>query len=101
LATAPRLIELCFQTAGLWQAGTEGQLALPLHVGGARVLRDPARASGALVATAKQIAPGRFDCRVVDAEGNVIVQLDDYRSIPLPVPIPEGVAASLRAVFQS
>jgi hypothetical protein len=31
----------------------------------------------------------------------VIVQLDDYRSIPLPVPIPEGVAASLRAVFQS
>jgi acyl transferase domain-containing protein len=100
LATAPRLVELCFQTAGLWQAGTEGQLALPLHVGGARVLRDPAKAKGTLVATARQVAPGRFDCRVVDAEGNVIVRLDDYRSIPLPAPIPEAVAGSLRAAFQ-
>jgi hypothetical protein len=101
LATAPRLVELCFQAAGLWQAGAEGQLALPLHVGGARVLRDPARARGALVATATQTAPGRFDCRVVDADGNVIVRLDDYRSIPLPAPIPDSVAASLRAAFRS
>jgi hypothetical protein len=74
---------------------------LPLHVGSARVLRDPAKARGALVATATQTAPGRFDCRVVDAEGNVIVRLDDYRSIPLPSPIPEAVAGSLRATFQS
>ena len=36
LATAPRLIELCFQTAGLWQAGLEDRLALPMRVGRAR-----------------------------------------------------------------
>jgi hypothetical protein len=65
------------------------------------VLRDPVRAKGALVATATQTAPGRFDCRVVDADGNVIVRLDDYRSIPLPAPIPDSVAASLRAAFRS
>ena len=31
--TAPRLVELCFQTAGLWQAGREDRLALPMRVG--------------------------------------------------------------------
>jgi hypothetical protein len=99
LATAPRLVELCFQAAGLWQAGIEGRLALPLHVGSARLLRDPAKASGPLHATARQTAPGCFDCRVIDAKGNVIVRLDGYRSIPLPTPIPAAVAADLRTVF--
>ena len=29
LVTAPRLVELCFQTAGLWEAGRDGRMALP------------------------------------------------------------------------
>ncbi|HSD76052.1 MAG TPA: SDR family oxidoreductase, partial [Solirubrobacteraceae bacterium] len=29
---APRLVELCFQTAGLWEIGTTGRMALPTHV---------------------------------------------------------------------
>ena len=29
---APRLIELCFQTAGVWELATEGRMALPTHV---------------------------------------------------------------------
>ncbi|HEX6618736.1 MAG TPA: SDR family NAD(P)-dependent oxidoreductase, partial [Solirubrobacteraceae bacterium] len=29
---APRLIELCFQTAGVWELGSEGRMALPAHV---------------------------------------------------------------------
>jgi len=99
LATAPRLVELCFQCAGLWQAGTEDRLALPLRVGSARVLRDPSRASGALHAVARQTAPGCFDCRVVDARGNVIVRLDGYATIPLPTTIPEAVAGPLRAAY--
>ena len=28
----PRLIELCFQTAGVWEIGTTGVMALPTHV---------------------------------------------------------------------
>ena len=31
-ATQPRLAELCFQTAGLWEIGTTGQMALPAHI---------------------------------------------------------------------
>jgi len=99
LATTPRLVELCFQAAGLWEAGLEGRLALPAHVGSARVLRDPAQAQGALHALARQSAPGRFDCRVVDSTGQVFVRLDGYQSIPLPGPIAAAVAADLHAVF--
>ena len=29
---APRLIELCFQTAGVWELGTVGRMGLPTHV---------------------------------------------------------------------
>jgi len=99
LATAPRLVELCFQAAGLWEAALEGRLALPAHVGSARVLRDPAKAKGTLYALARPSAPGRFDCLVVDSAGRVIVRLDGYQSIPLPSPIAPAVAADLQAAF--
>ncbi|MBL0087597.1 MAG: SDR family NAD(P)-dependent oxidoreductase [Ideonella sp.] len=100
LLTAPRPLELCFQAAGLWQAGLEGRLALPAHVDSVRVLRDPAKAKGPLHATARQTAPGCFDCLVVDGKGQVIVRLDGYRSVPLPTPISDAVAAQLREVFR-
>ena len=29
---APRLIELCFQTAGLWEMSVQGRMGLPQHV---------------------------------------------------------------------
>jgi hypothetical protein len=100
LLSAPRLVELCFQAAGLWQAGIEGRLALPARVGSVRVLYDPSAAHAPLRATARQTAPGCFDCRVVDADGHVIVRLDGYRTVPLPAPIADAVAADLRAVFR-
>jgi hypothetical protein len=100
LATAPRLVELCFQTAGLWQAGLEDRLALPMRVGSARVLALPSTSSGVLHAVALQTAPGVFDCVVVDSEGTVIVRLDGYETVPLPMPIDDGVAADLHATFR-
>jgi hypothetical protein len=98
LRIEPRLVELCFQAAGLWEAGREGQLALPTAV--ARLSVDAAVEPGSrLVATAHQTAPGTFDCRVVDADGVVLVRLDGYRSIPVPMPIPDEVSEALRDAF--
>ncbi|MGZ5400871.1 MAG: SDR family oxidoreductase, partial [Nocardioides sp.] len=42
LSLAPRLVELCFQTAGLWEAAREDRLALPMSVGRVCVLLDQA-----------------------------------------------------------
>ena len=101
LTTAPRLVELCFQTAGLWQAGLEDRLALPLRVGSARVLVAADAVTGPLHAVAREVEPGVFDCAVVDGDGRVVVRLDGYRTVPLPAPIPEAVASDLHATFRS
>ena len=100
LTTAPRLVELCFQTAGLWQAGLEARLALPTRVGSAATLVDPATATAPLQAIATEVTPGVFNCRVVDADGRVVVRLDRYETIALPAPIPDDVAADLQATFR-
>jgi hypothetical protein len=99
LMVAPRLIELCFQTAGLWQAGREGRLALPMQIGRVRLLAGPGDASAPVSAIARQVGPDRFDCAVVDADGTVLVRLDGYGTIPLPSPIPDAVAVDLSATF--
>ena len=101
LTTAPRLIELCFQAAGLWQAGRDDLLALPLHVGRAQLLVDPTTPADPVHARAREVAPGTFDCEVVDATGTVVARLDGYRTVPLPAPIADDVAADLHAAFRS
>ena len=90
----PRLIELCFQTLGVWELGTTGRLWLPSHVD--RVLRyagadDP----GALWAV---VTPrdGGADAEVVDARGHVRVRLEGYRTIELPGSIDSDALAPLR-----
>ena len=95
--TAPRLIELCFQTAGVLELGTQGRMALPTHVdrvlmySGRRGRRSPLR----------RRAPARgdaVDAEVVDASGHVRVRLEGYRTIALPGRLErEALAADQRA----
>ncbi len=99
LVGAPRLLELCFQAAGLWQAGLEDRLALPHHVGRARWYAT-ARPEGPLRAVARETSPGVYDCVVADASGTVVARLDGYETVPLPAPIPESVAAALHATYR-
>jgi hypothetical protein len=81
---APRLIELCFQTAGIWELGTTGRMALPTHVD--RVIRyADADAPGKLFAVVHPREDGSaIDARVVDETGRVRVLLVGYRTIELP-----------------
>ena len=99
LALAPRLVELCFQTAGLWEAAREDRLALPMSVGRVRVLLDPATATGPLVAHA-EVHDGHVDALVVDDEGRVVVRLDGYTTVPLPGRGPRRRARPSQAAFE-
>jgi len=83
---APRLIELCFQTAGLWEMATRGVMALPLAVDSVAVYRQPETAAGRrLYALATAVDGGAaFDAQVVDEDGNVYVDLKGYRTVQLP-----------------
>jgi len=78
---APRWIELCFQTAGLWEMGTQGRMGLPAAIERVTFMRAPAPAPGRLYAVVHpQPAAGTFAAEVLDANGNVYLQLTGYRT---------------------
>ncbi len=84
LLSAPRLIELCFQTAGIWEMSMDGRMALPRRI-------DHVRLSGAVpeseVRLYAVVTPGSesagFHAEVVDEAGNRYLELCGYRTIPL------------------
>jgi hypothetical protein len=82
---APRLIELCFQTAGLWEMGVHNRMGLPLHVGQVCWSRSPQVAEGPLYAI---VTPDEqqesFDAEVIDTAGNRYLQVSGYRTVALP-----------------
>ena len=84
---APRLIELCFQTAGVWEMGVQGRMGLPLHIDRISSLLLPASESDGdrlyAVVTPDRIR-GSFDAEVVDTKGNRYLQLSGYRTVALP-----------------
>jgi hypothetical protein len=96
--TGARLVELCFQAAGLWEAGVDGRLALPLHVDAVRLQAVPAEGPG-LVATAQPDGRGGFDCVVRDDAGAVVLRVEGYRTVPLPGPLPAGIQDPIRSAM--
>jgi hypothetical protein len=81
---APRVIELCFQTAGLWEMGRKARMGLPYHIDRVNLLRDANGGNGGLQAVITPKSDDSFDARVVDAEGNVLLTLQGYRTMELP-----------------
>jgi hypothetical protein len=80
---SPRLIELFFQTAGIWEIGRNGRFGLPQHVD--RIVLHPALGAphGRVEAI---VEPGEagFDGRVVDEAGTVLLDVQGYRTVELP-----------------
>ena len=96
----PRLIELCFQTAGVWEIGHSGQLALPAAVDRV-IVRNPSTGGGPLVAEVTAIPSGdslSFSARVRDGEGRVHVEIEGYRTSRMPNTLPEDQAGPFRNV---
>ncbi len=83
---APRLIELCFQTVGVWEMRTRKVMALPFYVGNVTVYPQPAGVLGSCrYAIVEAVNGGEsFDAWVTDEAGQVIVALRDYRTVQLP-----------------
>jgi NAD(P)-dependent dehydrogenase (short-subunit alcohol dehydrogenase family) len=83
---APRLIELCFQSAALWTEQVKGAMGLPLGFDKVTAYRQPEEAEGrrlyCVCATAND--GESFDATVVDEAGNVYVKLDGYLTVARP-----------------
>ncbi|WP_420645427.1 SDR family NAD(P)-dependent oxidoreductase [Candidatus Leptofilum sp.] len=82
---APRLVEFCFQTAGVWEIHSKQQMALPLAISSVTAYRQEAEAKGRLYAIVEAVDDGAaFNAQVVDKSGNVFVELNGYRTVQLP-----------------
>jgi hypothetical protein len=79
---SPRLIELVFQTAGIWEIGHHGRFGLPQHVD--RVVLHSAGEPVGRVEAVVETNDGGFDGRVVDEAGTVLVDVHGYRTVELP-----------------
>ncbi len=96
---APRLIELCFQTSGLWEMSALGRMGLPQYIRQVSLLRPPDRAEDGLFAVVMpKPDQGSFDAEVVDSAGNQYVQLLGYRTVALPNVIDTEPLKGLQAV---
>ena len=82
----PRLLELCFQTAGVWEIANTEAMALPSSLETLEVYSHPELGNGkgiyAIVTAHDEGAS--FDARVIDDEGNVYLDLTGYRTSKLP-----------------
>ncbi|MGB5658157.1 MAG: SDR family NAD(P)-dependent oxidoreductase [Thermoanaerobaculia bacterium] len=96
---APRLIELCFQTAGLWEIGQTGRLGLPWRVESVSTHRSAEAAQGRVMAVVQPRSDGSFDAKVVDQKGHLLANLTGYRTAETPVAVGEGVLARLRSAL--
>jgi malonyl CoA-acyl carrier protein transacylase len=98
MMTSPLLLELVMQTAGIWEAGATGVLALPsfikkmvyhrLHILNVPIFADVVHSftpQGGLC----------FDARVVDGEGRLYLELEDYRTSALPYSLEPGLLAPI------
>ncbi|RPI24785.1 MAG: hypothetical protein EHM70_20855, partial [Chloroflexota bacterium] len=83
---APRLIELCFQTAGIWDIKNNASLALPASIRSVKVYRGEQEAAGkGVFALVRPLDGGAaFDAIVLDQEGQVYVEMTGYRTVRLP-----------------
>ena len=79
---APRLIELCFQTAGLFEMAVQHRMGLPRHVDRVTLYRTPDATAGPLFAVVTpEAAKGSFDVEVVDRAGVRYLQVKGYRTV--------------------
>ena len=103
----PRLIELCFQSAGLWEMGIQGRMGLPLHIDRVSLLKRSAELKRAAESTETRLyavitpnpSQGSFDAEVVDAKGNCYLQLKSYRTVALPNAVDAGRLKVLQAAM--
>jgi len=100
LLIEPRLVELCFQTAGVWQIGTTGRMGLPQHIDRVELLRNLDDVEGQLHAVVTPKDGGAsFDAYVADEKGHLYVMLWGYRTAELPEDVDPNKRQPLRAAM--
>jgi acyl transferase domain-containing protein/acyl carrier protein/NAD(P)-dependent dehydrogenase (short-subunit alcohol dehydrogenase family) len=97
----PRLVELCFQTAGLWEMGLQGRMGLPLHIDRVSFLAHAPEPGDTPLYAVVTPNPDQdsFDAEVVDKNGKCYLRLTRYRTVALPGAIDATRLKALQAAM--
>jgi len=98
---SPRLIELCFQTASLWELADTSRMGLPYRVDRIEISGAPEGASGRLFAIVMPGNQGTFNAQVVDEKGKVFITLKGYQTMALPDSVDESLLKPIKGVLGS
>ncbi|MBP1609957.1 MAG: beta-ketoacyl synthase, partial [Acidobacteria bacterium] len=95
----PRLIELCFQTASMWELVNEQRMGLPFRVEKVCVLGLAPENGARLFSVAKPSATGGFEAVVSDVSGRVYLEVHGYQTMQLPDAVDAQLVQPLRSVL--
>jgi malonyl CoA-acyl carrier protein transacylase len=99
---APRLIELCFQTAGVYELGVDDRYGLPSRISRVQKLREASPGDQPFYSVVRHSEAGAgFDADVVDQSGEVYIRLTDYRTAEVPGAAASSRTGPIKAVFQA
>jgi hypothetical protein len=103
LNTTPMLLELCLQTAGIWEIGLTGTLSLPNSIGKVKLYRreingEPIFAEVRLEERGEQLV---FSSRVVDSTGRVYLEMENYQTAATPGVVSEPLRAPLQKLLEN
>jgi len=102
LTIAPRLIELCFQTAGMYELGVDDRFGLPSRISRIQRFQDVDPSAMPFFSVVRHNENGHgFDAQVVDQSGEVYMQLSNYRTAELPGAVNGLNTEPIKAVFRS
>ncbi len=98
----PLLVESCFQTAGVWEISDTGRFCLPRSIGSLTL--HHAKLNGSPVYACvlpKNTHNGAvsFDAWVIDAQGQVYLEMKDYRTMVLSADLDQGKAQPFKVMI--
>jgi hypothetical protein len=102
LTSHPILIELCFQTAGVYEIGTTGQMRLPQSVGALKIYPNQVNSRDfyALVKPRTVLDDEVvFDAWVIDQDGKIYLEIRDYRTVQLPNKLDASLVTPFKKVL--
>jgi acyl transferase domain-containing protein/acyl carrier protein/NAD(P)-dependent dehydrogenase (short-subunit alcohol dehydrogenase family) len=99
---SPRLIELCFQTAGIWEMGLSEKMGLPYHINSVKIFKNgDLTEGGKLFAVVTPMKNGGFDAYVVDETGDLYSKLDGYSTMQVPESLDLEKLKPLKAALEN
>jgi malonyl CoA-acyl carrier protein transacylase len=94
----PRLVELCFQTAGIWEMGAKERMGLPMHIDSLEIFKLPSSNRKRLYALVEH-DEGKYNAKVVDGKGEVYLSIKGYSTAEFMSDIDDNLLKPLKMVM--